>query len=232
MKHATLLISLLLVFATMMLIGCAPTPTLPSPTFTPSPLPPTFTSTPEPTATTTPTLTPTPALVGWILYEENEWMTLSYPPDWKVESPREHACIPGSSDCIIRLSHSPSENIEIEIYRLPKMIPSFNNVKDADNYDWQGKEMSAMIVQAPDALKLISRSEITVGELPAIRRLYEYPLVDPSTYKIKATQYNYQVLVLKNGDSFFVRMTTTNSNEFDQYLDIVDKLVETITFQK
>ncbi len=220
------------VFVTAALIGCVPAPTLPPPTFTPSPLPPTFTSTPEPTATATSTLTPTPALVGWILYDENEWMTLSYPPDWNVESPREGACYPSdSSDCIIRLSHSPSEIIEIEIYRFPKMIPSFNNVREADDYEWQGKEMSALIVQAPDALKLISRSEITVGGLPAIKRLYEYPLVDPMTNKLKAIQYNYQVLVMKNGDSYFIRMITTNSDEFEKYLEVMNELVKTIIFR-
>jgi len=225
-------IFILFTVTALIISSCAPTPT-PPPTFTLSPLPPTSTFTPEPTATITPspTITPTATLdlTDWIHFDTNEWMTLYYPSDWTAEEFSDGPC--NSSDCILLLSHLPQE-IEIEIYRLPKMIPSFSNVREADNYDWEGKKMGVMITQASDSLALISRNEIKVDGLSAIKRIYEYPLVNPSTYTIRAIQYNYRVLVMKDGDSYFIIMRTTRSDEFEKYQSIMDTLVKTIMFNK
>ena len=204
-------------------------------TSTPSPTL-TITSTPTrtPTSTRTPTLTatPTPTIDSTWIFFENEWLTLYYPPDWTIQNPREYACFPGSTDCIIRLSHLTSENVEIEIIRQPPGIPSYRNVIEADQRYWNNTLLGASFVGAPDLLKLLARNDIVIDGLGAVQRLYEYPLVDPSTYKVIGTQYNYQVLIMQGKDLYFFRMVTDNSEEFEMYKGIAEQLIYTIVFQK
>ena len=92
--------------------------------------------------------------------------------------------------------------------------------------------MGSKIVGAPDLLKLLARNDIVIDGLGAVQRLYEYPLVDPSTYKVIGTQYNYQVLIMQGKDLYVFRMVTDNSEEFEMYKGIADKLIYTIVFQK
>ena len=92
--------------------------------------------------------------------------------------------------------------------------------------------MGVMITKASDSLKLISRAEVKVDGLTGIKRLYEYPLVDPNTYKITATQYNYQVMILKDGDLYNFRLYTTNTDTFKKYTQDADGLISSILFQK
>ena len=138
----------------------------------------------------------------------------------------------GSTDCIIRLSHLVSENVEIELIRYPPGIPEYVNVNQADQSEWKAITLGASIINATDQLKLISRSDIKVGERVAVKRLYEYPLVDPATYALIGTQYNYHVLVMNGKDLYIFRMLTTESDEFNKYIPVADELIRTITFLK
>ena len=202
-----------------------------TPVFTSTVLPSaTQTAIPTPSTTATPTATST-VIPGWTSFE-SEWLTLYYPPDWNVESPREYACAPGSTDCIIRLSHLPTEKIEIELIRYPPGIPANANVKQADKRDWDNTVLGAKMTNASDYLELISRTEISIDNLEAIRRIYEYPLVDPATFAILETQYNYQVLVMQGEDLYFFRMYSTDAGEFEKYVNIADEIVRTIDFQR
>lgn len=204
------------------------TPTI-TPTFTPSFTP---TKTGTPTRTATLTLTPSPTVnPSWIFYE-SEWLTLYYPPDWTIEPAREFACIPGSTDCIIHLSHSPSESVDIELIRQPPMIPAYRNVTEADERYWNAVSIGATLIGAQDLLKLISRTEITVGGLMAIKRLYEYPQADPATYAIIGIQYTYEVQVMNGQDLYHFRMVTTSADEFELYTGVADELINTIIFLK
>jgi hypothetical protein len=234
MKSISRFLLLALAFA-LLAAACSRAPEIP--TLTPT-LTNTATSTALPTSTATSTITPTstPTLTptidpSWIFFE-SEWLTLYYPPDWTLEKPREHACMPGSTDCIIRLSHSESESIEIEFIRYPPGVPELANVNAADQWYWQNTTLSATIINAKDHLKLLSRTNINVGERAAVKRLYEYPLVDPATNKIFGTQYTYQVLVMNGKDLYDFRMTTKNSDEFEKYTEIADELIKTIVFSK
>lgn len=199
------------------------TPT-PTPTITPTP---TQTSTPTQTATVTQTATPTvnPNLV----FFESDWLTLYYPNDWNIESPREHACI-DPKDCILRLSHSPSEEVEIEFIREMPGFFVYSDVKEADQQYWDTTTIGVMITNTSDKLKLISRTVIALGGLSAVKRLYEYPLVDPSTGAI-TIQYNYQVLVMKGKDLYYFKLTTTVAGAFEKYKWIADDLIATIVFK-
>jgi len=145
---------------------------------------------------------------------------------------RKHACDPGSSDCIIRLSHSDSENVEIELIREPAGVPAFSFVDEADLRDWGFKLLNVALTNTSKYLKLISLSDIKVDGLRAIRRLYEYPMVDPASSKVTAIQSNYQVLVLKVEDLYYIHLYTTNSIEFNKYIAFADGIVNSIVFQK
>ena len=207
-------------------IALSKTPThTPTITFTPSQTA-TSTRTPTPTSTFTPTVDP-----SWIFYE-NKWLTFFYPPDWNIENPREHSCITGSDDCIIRLSHSESENVEIEFFRFPAMIPEYRNVNEADKRDWEMKELGTMFTQSSDHLVLLLKEVIQVDGVDAVRRHYEYPLVDPTTLEITDIQYNYQTLAFKDKDSYFFLLYTISIDEFEKYLEVVEQIVETIKFQE
>lgn len=210
------------------------TPTI-TPTFTPTSTPtltPTATRTATPTRTLTPTFTASPTVdPSWVLHE-NEWVNLFYPPDWKEEKPREHACMPGSNDCILRLSHLASEEIEIEIIRTPPEMSQHDDVELADLADWGLKQMSTSMLQVSNLLKSLSRTKISVDGQTAIRRVYEYPLVNPATGAVEGTQYNYQVLIVSEKAEYCFRLYTTNAEEFEKYKDLGDQIVNTIVFQK
>ena len=89
-----------------------------------------------------------------------------------------------------------------------------------------------MLVGFPERLKVLELDYIKIDGLPAVRRLYEYPLVDPATYELIGTQYNYQLLVLEGKDLFYFRMFTTSAEEFEMYKEIADKIVFTIVFKR
>ena len=196
-------------------------------TITPS-VTPSTTPSPSQTATATNTFTPT-VDPSWVFFE-NKWLTLYYPPDWNIESPREHSCIPGSDDCIIHLSHLELESVEIEFYRIPPMVPQPQNVEEADEMDWNMKEFGVIFTQASDHLVLISKETTKIDDVSAIKRLYEYPLVDPVSLEITDIQYNYRALAMKGKDSYFFLLYTTSVEEFEKYLDVVDQIVSTIVF--
>jgi hypothetical protein len=234
MKFISRFLLLALTFV-LLAAACSRAPAMPTstPTLTSTA---TSTATPDPTATPTitPTITPTLAPTidpGWIFFE-SEWLTLYYPPDWTVQKPREHACMPGSTDCIIRLSHLASEGVVIELIRYPPGIPEYANVNQADQSEWKNTVLGATIINAKDQLKLISRTAININGLPAVKRVYEYPLVDPATYKLIGAQYTYQVLVMNGKDLYVFRMVTTNNDEFEKYIAVADELVNTITILK
>jgi hypothetical protein len=63
-------------------------------------------------------------------------------------------------------------------------------------------------------------------------RLYEYPQVDPTTYKLSGALYTYQVLVMNGKDLYIFRMVTTSNDEFEKYTAVADELVTTFTFLK
>lgn len=111
-------------------------------------------------------------------------------------------------------------------------MPSHRNVKEADQWYWDNTSLSARLIGTSDRLKLLSRNEIVIDGLAAVRRLYEYPLVNPTTNKIIGTQYNYQVLILQDKDLYNFRVFTDNAAEFDMYKGITDQLIYTIVFQK
>ena len=199
-----------------------PTATLtltPAPTFTP-------TITPSPTNSPTPTIDP-----SWVAFD-SEWLQLYYPKDWNVEQPLgEPVCVPGAVDCIIRLSHTPSETVEINFFRYPPIGTSLD-VVEADKDDWNNRKIGATIVGAADLLKLLSVDEIEIDGVKAVKRLYEYPLVDMVTGKVKNTQYNYRVMIILGEYTYSFEMQTTNADEFAKYTEIADKIVATITFKR
>ena len=208
----------------------------PLPTSTPTAtLTPTQTATPTKTATPTPlpspTQTPTATIDPSWKAVNNKYLTLYYPPDWTLLPAREHACI-DPADCILHLSHATTEKVTIEFLREAAGIPAFSSVTAADNYSWQNIQLGAMLVQQPDKLKLISITRTVIGGEDAVIRQYEYPLVDPATYALKGLQYNYQALILKDGDSYEFRLTTTDPDEFKKYAPVADAIVKTIVFQK
>ncbi len=92
--------------------------------------------------------------------------------------------------------------------------------------------MMAGLVGAPERLKLLSFDEMKVNGQDAVKRIYEYPMVDPTTQTIVGTQYNYQVLVMNGKDLYIFRMVTINSDEFEKYKELGDKIITTIVFRK
>lgn len=210
----------------------APTETLapatpPTATVTPSPVPTsTLTTIPSPTITPFPTIDPT-----WISFD-SEWLQLYYPKDWNVEAPLgAPVCVPGIADCIIRLSHLPSETVEIQFVRKQSMDKSLD-VVTTDLRDWDMRKLGATMTGASDYLKLVAVDGIKIDGIKAIRRLYEYPLVDMSTNKMTAIQYTYRVMVIVGEYTYSFEMKTTNADEFSIYTAIADGIVATITFHK
>jgi len=196
-------------------------------TVTPSPTP-TATATPTPTLTLTPTTTPTvtPTEDPRGIFFEDQWITLYYPKDWKVESPSCGA--PGN--CILRLFHSPNEDVTIEITVIPDSV--FMDLPTEVDYWWQLLVYEAVEDKVVNHLKLVSRKNILVDGLPAIKVLSEHPLLDSSTNALKGIEYSYQVIVNKDQDGYVFHMQTTREDEFELYQEIADKIVATIVFPK
>lgn len=99
-----------------------------------------------------------------------------------------------------------------------------------DQQNWQMLELWAMMNGVKDKLKSVSRTKIEVDGLPAIRRLYEKPLLDESTNEFKGIEYNYEVLVIKDQTHYYFNMRTTNSDEFEQYQPVADQILTTVVF--
>ncbi|MBI4731187.1 MAG: hypothetical protein HY781_03500, partial [Chloroflexi bacterium] len=194
-----------LVISLAFCVSC--TGSAPVPTETPT-LQATSTLVPSPTPTMTlpPTATSTPALPSdWVLVE-SQWLQLYYPSDWALEPPPgEPVCVPGIVDCIVWLSHSPSETVEIQLIRDWPLEESLD-LQANDEKDWSLREWGVTMVGAPDLLKLVSVDEIQVDGVEAVRRLYEYPLVDPGTMQVMNIQYNYRVMFLLDGYMYLFRM--------------------------
>lgn len=232
-KNAKKLFLALSLFISLALLNACNVFAPPAPAATPTE---TATQTPSPTSTPTLTASPTdpPATVNaadWLAFD-SEWLQLSYPPDWTVEEPLgEPVCFPGMTDCIIRLSHSPSESVEIQFFRNSHMNPPGDAAVEEEE-SWQLRVMGTAIVGAPELLKLISVDEIEVDGIKAIRRLYEYPLVDPATGKLLNIESTYRVFLVLGESTYVFEMKTTSPEEFALYTEVADGIVSTISFHR
>jgi hypothetical protein len=177
-----------------------------------------------PTATFTPTVDP-----NWALLDNN-WLQLYYPKDWNIQITN---CASDSNDCVIYLSSSPSLAATIEIGVVifpPTSEPS--DVVQVDEKEWLRVKGNAISIGAVDSLKLISKEEITVNEIRAIKRLYEYPVLDNLTGNVTGTLYNYQVMLVNGNHVFSFAMQTKSADEFAQYLPISEQMVGTVIFHR
>jgi hypothetical protein len=104
------------------------------------------------------------------------------------------------------------------------------DLEEDDEQYWLMLELWAAMIGVQDQLKLISRTEIEVDGLPAIKRLYEKPLVDSSTNEFTGIEYNYHVLVIKDQTHYYLNMRTTNPDEFEQYQPVADQILTTVVF--
>ena len=102
----------------------------------------------------------------------------------------------------------------------------------ADERDWNNVKLGAMIVGASDLLKSISVDEIKIDSIKAVKRLYEYPLVDMVTNKVTGTQYNYHVMIVDGKYIYSFQIQTTSADEFTKSIEVADKILETISFPK
>jgi hypothetical protein len=138
--------------------------------------------------------------------------------------------MPGSTDCVINLAHEPSEDIRIEIIRNPSGTPSTNDVVLVDQENWDLKFLSTRLLNVE--IKLVSYTDILIDDKKAIKRVYEYPIVDPATYKVKGTWYICQILVLNDNDEYYFEMRTEVADEFDTYLEVAEHIAGSINFNK
>ena len=158
-------------------------------------------------------------------------MTLAYPPDWTAIEPR--ACTPGSPNCIIRLSHSPSEDVKIEIIRFPSGTFASGDIDKEEQVDWT---LSLVVAEAngidDQLIKTISRTKILVDGKTAIRRVYEYPMVDLASLKVKGFWYIDRIIIMNGEDQYYFEMRTSVEEEFKVYQTVADQIVNTIVFLK
>jgi len=175
-----------------------------------------------PSATFTPTLDP-----NWALLDNN-WLQLYYPKDWNIHVTD---CASDSNDCIVSLSDLPSLAATTEIgvvIFLPTSEPS--DVVQVDEKEWLQVKENAISIGAVDFLKLISKEEITVDKIRAIKRLYEYPVLDNLTGNVMGTLYNYQVMLVNGDHVFSFTMQSESADKFAQYLPIAEHMVGTVIF--
>src|SRR5215208_529971 len=139
-------------------------------------------------ATFTPTLDPNWALLN------NDWLQLYYPKDWNIQITN---CASDSHNCIVYLSDLPSlamtTDIGVGIY--PRTSEP-SDVVEVYEEQWHRTREGAISIGAVDSLKLLSKEEITVNEIRAIKWLYEYPVLDNQTGKVTGAHYNYQVMLV------------------------------------
>ncbi len=226
-----------ILFAFVLFSSCNTTAAVPTETLVPTDTPKTsVTSTLAPTSTPSitpsPTTPPSPTIdLSWVL-SDSEWLQFYYPKDWNVEEPLP-ICLPGVTDCIIRLSHSSAEMVEIQFIRL-RMPVDYVSLEaiDVDRADWQRNTVGAAAFGVENLLELYSVDEIEVDGIPAVKRLYAYPVVDMSTDKVKEIQYTYSLAIVHDEHIYRFRMQTTVIDEFDEYKLVVDNMVETISFHK
>ena len=177
-----------------------------------------------PPATFTPTFDP-----NWALLDNN-WLQLYYPKDWNIQVTN---CASDSNDCVVYLSDLPSLAATTEIGVVifpPTSEPS--DVVQVDEKEWLRVKGNAISIGAVDSLKLISKEEITVDKIRAIKRLYEYPVLDNLTGNVTGTLYNYQVMLVNGEHVFSFAMQSKSADKFAQYLPIAEHMVGTVIFHQ
>jgi hypothetical protein len=177
-----------------------------------------------PPSTFTPTLDP-----NWALLDNN-WLQLYYPQDWNLKVTN---CASDNTDCIVSLSDLPSLAATTEIGVVifpPTSEPS--DVVQVDEKEWLRVKRDATLIGAVDFLKLISIEEITVDKIRAIKRLYEYPVLDNLTGNVTGTLYIYHVMLVHGEHVVSFEMQSKNKDKFAQYLPIAEHMVDTVIFHQ
>ena len=175
-------------------------------------------------ATFAPTFDPNWALLN------NDWLQLYYPKDWHIQVTN---CASDSNDCIVYLSDLPSLSVTTEIGVViypPTSEPS--DVEQVYEKEWHRTRENAISIGAVDFLKLISKEEITVDKIRAIKWLYEYPVLDNLTGNVTGAHYNYQVMLVNGEHVFSFAMQSKSAEKFAQYLPIAEHMVGTVVFHK
>ena len=186
------------------------------------------TDTSEPTK---PTTTPTQDTRG--VFFDSEWLQFYYPEDWKItETGEQSDCTLEDRDCGLVLYHSASEDVTISFSRwsLEGMISMYKlNLEGDDQKYWQSLELLAIVNNVKDHLKLVSRTRMQVGGLPAIKRIYEQPLLDSSN-NFESIMYIYRVFAIKDQDHYYFTMESKNEDELNQYQSVFDQILDTVVF--
>jgi hypothetical protein len=177
-----------------------------------------------PTATLTPTLDP-----NWALLD-NSWLQLYYPKDLNIQVTN---CASDSNDCVVYLSDLPSlamtTDIGIGIY--PRTSEP-SDVVEVYEEQWRRTREGAISIGAVDSLKLISKEEITVDKIQAIKWLYEYPVLDNLTGNVTGKLYTYQVMLVNGEYVFSFAMQSKTADKFEQYLPIAEHMIGTVIFHR
>ena len=187
-------------------------------------------------ASVTPLVTAAPSAIftptldsNWVLLDNN-WLQLYYPKDWNIQVTN---CASDSNDCIVSLSDLPSLAATTEIGVVifpPTSEPS--DVVQVDEKEWLRVKENAFSIGAVDFLKLISKEEITVDKIRAIKRLYEYPVLDNLTGNVTGTLYNYQVMLVNGDHVVSFEMQSNSADKFEKYLPIAEHMVGTVIFRQ
>ncbi len=167
---------------------------------------------------------------SWAILDNN-WLQLYYPKDWNIQVTN---CDSESNNCIIYLSEDlPSLSVTTEIGVVIDQSPSeTSDVVQVYEEEWHRTRENAISIGAVDFLKLVSKEEITVDNIRAIKWLYEYPVLDNRTGKVTGAYYNYQVVLVNGEHVFSFAMQSKSADKFAQYLPIAEKMVGTVIFRK
>jgi len=208
-----------------------PTPTL-TPTQTSSPtVTPTSTATIPPTRTATPTIPPTPTLqADWITFE-SEAIALAYPKTWRLDDrTNDERCIPGIIDCVIRILAPRDRSTQITLVRMDVSILGQDAKVDVlDQALWDAGAIFYQELGLENQIKLESKTDLLVGGVPAIKRIFSEPLVENK--QVIGTRYVERLFVVYQQQSFHFYLNTSDESKFEEYQAVMDEIIATFVFK-
>jgi hypothetical protein len=199
----------------------------PTPTVTLT-ITPTGTSSPTRTATNVPTATPTLG-PDWI-YLENEFVTLAYPKDWRVEDrTHDEKCIPGLIDCIIWLIAPDDSSTLITLVRIDfSFFGKDFSVEEIDQTLWDIEPFAFKDLGLENKVQLELKMNIIIGGEPAVKRVFNEPYIKNN--QVKGTLYVLRILVISQRHIYHFYLNTTNMEKFEIYQGLMDRIAGTIIF--
>ena len=144
--------------------------------------------------------------------------TMRYPANWRMfDLDAETFCSRPDVDCLLAIG-IPGEETRVQVFRYT--LSQAATVEAIDESFWEG------LIASNPQMALDSREALTIGGLPAIKRLYHLPVSAAGT-----TPYTLQIYAVRELTYFEFRATFPNVDDWVRHRATVDAIAASMRFR-